>query len=89
MNGANIVMMFNRSEGNLRAFLTSLIHVELWMGRILILLHCDKKDIFATYKTSCRSLKTIGYNVFGVKWSALVRLNARKKLEVKKLILVD
>ena len=34
MNGANIVMMFNRSEGNLRAFLTSLIHVELWMGTI-------------------------------------------------------
>ena len=33
MNGANIVMMFNRSEGNLRAFLTSLITVELLKTR--------------------------------------------------------
>ena len=88
MNGANIVMMFNRSEGNLRAFF-NFTNTRPTVNGYNILLHCDKKDIFATYKISCRSLKTIGYNVFGVKWSALVRLNARKKLEVKKLILVD
>ena len=41
MNGANIVVMFNRSEGNLRAFLTSLIMVEQKLNKIsnLTVLH--------------------------------------------------
>ena len=77
MNGANSVVMFKWSEGNLRAFL-NFTNTRRTMNGYNILLHCDKKDIFATYKTSCRSLKTIGYNVFSVKWSALVRPNARK-----------
>ena len=32
MNGANIFVMLNRSEGNLRAFLSSIMHVLLRMG---------------------------------------------------------